>query len=49
MDSQIKKYIKQLTEDEKKTLEIAKKQLESSLDIKKSIGFINWKNQSSTS
>tara|TARA_B100001123_G_C14712717_1_gene789819 strand:- start:416 stop:562 length:147 start_codon:yes stop_codon:yes gene_type:complete len=42
MDSLVEKYIKQLSEDEKKILEIATKQLKTSFNIKKSIGFINW-------
>ena len=38
----IKKYISQLTEVEKLILETALNQLESSFDISKSIGFIEW-------
>jgi len=34
-----KEYLKQLTDDEKKTMEIAKKILGDSLSIHKSIGF----------
>jgi hypothetical protein len=35
-------YINQLNEAEKKALEIAEEILESSFDIKKSIGFQDW-------
>lgn len=35
-------YIKQLSDIEKEALEIAKRQLESSFDIEKSIGFIKF-------
>ena len=35
-------YIKQLSDIEKEALEIAKRQLESSFDIEKSIGFIQF-------
>lgn len=38
-------YINQLTPIEKLTLEIAKKQLESSFNIENSIGFLEWKKQ----
>lgn len=38
----IKKYIDQLSDDEKIVLEIAKKQLNTSFSIEKSIGFLNW-------
>lgn len=38
----IKKYIDQLSDDEKIVLEIAKKQLKTSFSIEKSIGFLNW-------
>tara|TARA_Y100000741_G_scaffold189420_1_gene144182 strand:- start:695 stop:853 length:159 start_codon:yes stop_codon:yes gene_type:complete len=42
----IDNYIKQLNEAEKKALEIAKRNLESSFDIEMSIGFNDWlKNQ----
>ena len=36
-------YINSLTEKELKTLEIARIHLESSFNLKKSIGFISWK------
>ena len=39
----IEKYIDSLDEKEKKTLEIAKSHLESSFDMEKSIGFLNFK------
>ena len=38
----IEKYIAQLNETEKKAYEIAKKRLESSFDVEKSIGFLKW-------
>jgi hypothetical protein len=38
----IKKYIEQMSEIEKIAFEIAKKNLESSFDIEKSIGFIEF-------
>ena len=38
----IDEYIKQLDEKEKLVLKIAKENLESSFDIKKSIGFLKW-------
>lgn len=38
----IKEYIDQLTGDEKIVLDIAKKQLQSSFSIEKSIGFLSW-------
>ena len=41
----INKYIQQLTEQEQLVLEIAKNHLKSSFDIKKSIGFMEWKNK----
>ena len=42
IDIQIKDYISQLTPIERKVLKIAEEHLESSFDIKKSIGFIEW-------
>lgn len=39
----INEYLKSLTPVEKKTLEIAKEHLQSSFNMEKSIGFINWK------
>jgi len=36
-------YIKSLSKEELKTLEIAREHLESSFNLKKSIGFIKWK------
>ena len=48
MDTEIQKYIKQLSADETIALDIARKQLGTSLNIEKSIGFINWKKISST-
>ena len=42
MEDLINEYISQLTDTEKKALEIAKRDLESSFDICKSIGFLAW-------
>jgi len=42
MKVEIKAYIKQMTEQEKLVLKIAESHLESSFDITKSIGFIQW-------
>jgi D-mannonate dehydratase len=41
-ENKIINYIKSLNNIEKKALEIAKFQLESSFDIENSIGFIEW-------
>jgi len=41
----IQEYINTLNEQELIVLEIAKKQLESSFDISKSIGYLNWLNK----
>ena len=38
-----KEYVKSLTDEESKTLEIARDHLESSFNMRKSIGFIKWK------
>jgi hypothetical protein len=38
----IQSYIDQLSSTEKKALEIAKRELETSFDIEKSIGFNDW-------
>ena len=38
-----KEYVKSLTNEESKTLEIARDHLESSFNLRKSIGFIKWK------
>lgn len=38
----IKKYIKNMTKEEKQAYEIAKSHLESSFDVEKSIGFLNY-------
>lgn len=43
VEEQIKEYIGSFNEKEKLAYEIAKKQLESSFNIEKSIGFIKWK------
>lgn len=45
MEELIDEYIEQLTEQERLVLEIAKNHLESSFDIIKSIGFMEWKNK----
>ena len=42
--NEIEEYLKSLTLQEKKTLEIAKDHLGSSFNIKKSIGYITWIN-----
>ena len=41
-DKLVKKYIEQLNEQEIIALKIAQEHLESSFDIVKSIGYINW-------
>jgi len=41
----INEYIAQLSQQEQIVLEIAKEHLESSFDIKKSIGFMEWENK----
>ena len=46
-DFEITRYLEQLSEGERQTYEIAKQHLESSFSIEKSIGFINWKKQTS--
>ena len=38
----IENYMNSLTEEEKKTMEIAKSHLGTSFNIKRSIGYINW-------
>lgn len=38
----IENYINSLSEEEKKTMEIAKSHLGTSFNIKRSIGYINW-------
>jgi hypothetical protein len=49
MDSKVtqseeeKEYLNSLTDEESKTLEIARDHLESSFNLRKSIGFIKWK------
>lgn len=43
IEEQIKEYIESFNEREKIAYEIAKKQLETSFNIEKSIGFIKWK------
>ncbi len=45
-DPIITEYLNTLNEIEIKTLKIAQDHLGSSFNIKKSIGFINWKNKS---
>lgn len=42
IETKIKLYLEQLTDDEKIVLEIAKQQLKSSFNLKKSIGFIEF-------
>lgn len=43
VEKQIKEYIESFNKKEKIAYEIAKKQLESSFNIEKSIGFMKWK------
>lgn len=43
MDNIIQKYINSLNEQEVLILNLAKQHLNTSFDIKKSIGFIEWK------
>ena len=45
-ESEESKYINSLTKQELQTLEIARSHLESSFHLKKSIGFIKWKEMS---
>ena len=40
-------YVNQLSEQERIVLEIAREHLGSSFDIRKSIGFIDWKEKTS--
>jgi hypothetical protein len=42
MDELIKKYLSSLSSDQLKIIEIAKKELGTSYDVKKSIGFLNF-------
>tara|TARA_B100001758_G_scaffold247855_1_gene267807 strand:- start:3757 stop:3918 length:162 start_codon:yes stop_codon:yes gene_type:complete len=44
-DTLCKQYEEQLNEKEKKALEIARRCLESSFDMEKTIGFQEWKKQ----
>jgi|TARA_B100001063_G_C16582794_1_gene461612 hypothetical protein len=44
MDELCKQYENQLTEQEKKALEIARRCLESSFDMSKTLGFQKWVN-----
>lgn len=44
-DKSIQEYLKSLNEQERKTLEIAKEHLGTSFNIRKSIGYITWKNK----
>ena len=39
----IEKYLKHISDNERQTYEIAKSHLESSFSIEKSIGFLTWK------
>jgi hypothetical protein len=41
--SEVSKYTNSLTNLERQTLEIAKSHLGTSFNIKKSVGFLNWK------
>ena len=42
IETKIKLYLEQMTDDEKIVLEIAKEQLKSSFNLQKSIGFIEF-------
>ena len=42
IEEALEQYVSSLSEIEKLTLEVAKRQLESSFEINKSIGFINY-------
>ena len=42
------RYIAQLNENERKTLEIARQHLESSFDLEKSLGFQQWLEKNKT-
>ena len=42
MDEIVKEYVQSLTSDQHKIIEIAKKQLGTSYDLKKSIGFVQF-------
>jgi len=44
-EKSIQEYLKSLNEQERKTLEIAKDHLGTSFNIRKSIGYITWKNK----
>jgi hypothetical protein len=48
-DIEVNEYLKSLNEQELKTLNIAIDQLGTSLNIKKSIGYIKWKKSKNTS
>ena len=47
--NEVNNYITSLSEEEKKTLEIAKSHLGTSFNINKSIGFIQWQQANNTS
>ena len=42
MDEHVEKYLASLTKDQLKIIEIAKKELGTSYNVKKSIGFLNF-------
>ena len=44
-NSDVEKYLQQLSDNERKTYEIANQHLESSFSIEKSIGYNKWKKQ----
>ena len=44
-NSEVEKYIQQLSESERKTYEIANQHLESSFSVEKSIGYLKWKSK----
>jgi len=45
MEKEINEYLESLSEKEKKAFEIAKSFLQSSFDLKKSIGYKKWKSK----
>ena len=48
LESQIEEYLSELSEQERIVLNIAREHLETSFDISKSIGFLEWKKRNNT-
>tara|TARA_B100000767_G_C19706327_1_gene510697 strand:- start:98 stop:280 length:183 start_codon:yes stop_codon:yes gene_type:complete len=48
LESKIEKYLSELSEQERIVLNIAREHLETSFDISKSIGFLEWKKRNNT-